>query len=300
LNLGRSGKWNPLQEQAEGLAAALPPLLVAAERLASSISLGVHGRRKAGMGESFWQFRRYAPEDPAASVDWRQSAKSQHLFVREREWEAAQAVWFWRDGSATMRFKSQFSDVTKLERATVLALALASLLIRGGERIALFAPGRMAKSGRGALRQMAHELIDLSPDDRTLPPDVSIGRHPQFVWISDFLSPLEEIESAMRRLSGTEAAGHLVQIVDPAEEDFPFEGRTRFEALAGRDSELFGRAEGVRESYRARFRAHSESVGTLARRYGWTHLSHRTDQSAELALIALYAAIGGEIAQRTA
>jgi uncharacterized protein (DUF58 family) len=300
LNLGRSGKWNPLQEQAEGLAAALPPLLVAAERLASSISLGVHGRRKAGMGESFWQFRRYAPEDPAASVDWRQSAKSQHLFVREREWEAAQSAWFWRDGSATMRFKSQFAEVTKLDRATVLSLALASLLMRGGERIAVLGPGRVAKSGRGALRQMAHELIDLSPDDRAFPPDAAIGRHAQFVWLSDFLSPLQEIESALRRLSAKEAAGHLVQVIDPAEEDFPFEGRTRFESLAGRDSELFGRAESVRESYRVRFRAHSEAVAALARRYGWTYLAHRTDRSAELALIALYAAIGGEIAQRTA
>jgi uncharacterized protein (DUF58 family) len=130
--------WNPLHEQAEQLAASLPPLLVEAERLASSVSLGVHGRRKAGMGESFWQFRRYAPEDPAASVDWRQSAKSQHLFVREREWEAAQAVWFWRDGSATMRFKSQFSEITKIDRAALLALALGSLLLRGGERVGLF------------------------------------------------------------------------------------------------------------------------------------------------------------------
>jgi uncharacterized protein (DUF58 family) len=103
----------------------------------------------------------------------------------------------------------------------------------------------------------------------------------------------------MRRLSGAEAAGHLVHVIDPAEEDFPFEGRTKFEALAGRDSELFGRAESVRESYRARFRAHSESVAALARRYGWTYLAHRTDKSPELALIALYAAIGGEIAQRT-
>ena len=58
------------------------------------------------MGESFWQFRRYASEDPSTAIDWRQSAKSQHLFVREREWEAPQSVWFWRDGSPGMQFKS--------------------------------------------------------------------------------------------------------------------------------------------------------------------------------------------------
>jgi uncharacterized protein (DUF58 family) len=289
--------WNPLQEQAEQLAAALPPLLVKAERLAASVSLGVHGRRKAGMGESFWQFRRYAPEDPAASVDWRQSAKSQHLFVREREWEAAQAVWFWRDGSPTMRFKSQFAEVTKIDRASVLGLALGSLLLRGGERIGLFGHGRAPSSGRATLPRIAHEL---ESGDRALPPDVPVSRNAQIVWLSDFLSPLEEIESVLRRLCGASVLGHLVHIVDPAEEDFPFEGRTRFEALAGRDSELFGRAEGVRTAYRERFRAHGEAVATLARRFGWTYLAHRTDKSPDLALVTLYAAVGGEAAQRIA
>src|SRR5262249_41411519 len=121
-----NAKWSPLREQAERLSAALPPLLVAAERLASAVSLGLHGARKYGMGESFWQFRRYQSEDPTTAIDWRQSAKSQNLYVREREWEAAEAVWFWRDGSPGMRFKSDFSDISKIDRATVLALAMAS------------------------------------------------------------------------------------------------------------------------------------------------------------------------------
>ena len=295
-----AGTWNLLQEQAEQLAASLPPLLVEAERLAASVSLGVHGRRKAGMGESFWQFRRYAPEDPAAAVDWRQSAKSQHLFVREREWEAAQAVWFWRDASPGMRFKSQFSDATKMDRATVLALALASLLVRGGERIALFGRERPPASGRTALQHVARDLGERAANGNGVPADVPIGRHAQLVWFSDFLSPLEAIEGAARRLSGAGVSGHLVHIVDPAEEDFPFEGRTCFEAPAGRETELFGRAESVRAGYRARFRGHGEAIAMLGRRLGWTYLTHRTDKSPNLALIALYAALGGEAAQRTA
>ena len=290
--------WNPLQEQAEQLAAALPPLLAEAEKLAASVSLGVHGRRKAGMGESFWQFRRYAPEDPAAAVDWRQSAKSQHLFVREREWEAAQAVWFWRDTSATMRFKSQFAETTKTDRAALLALALGSLLVRGGERIGLFGRERPPSSGRATLRRIAHELME--SDERALPPDVPVSRSAQILWLSDFLSVPEDLEGAMRSLSAAGALGHFVHIVDPAEEVFPFEGRTRFDALGGKESELFGRAESVRGAYRERFRAHAEAVSNLARRFGWTYLAHRTDRSPQLALIALYAAIGGEAAQRIA
>src|SRR5687768_12575863 len=167
----RDGKWNPVREQAESLGSSLPPLLVAAEQLASTIVLGVHGRRKAGMGESFWQFRRYSIEDPSTAIDWRQSAKSQHIYVREREWEAAESVWFWRDGSSGMQFASRDSHPTKYERATVLTLALASLLVRGGERIAILGGGARPASGRVALRRIAHRMADLEPEERSLPPE---------------------------------------------------------------------------------------------------------------------------------
>ncbi len=278
------------QDEAERLAASLPPLLVAAERLSSAVSLGVHGRRRAGMGESFWQFRRYRAEDARTAIDWRQSAKSQHLFVREREWEAAEAVWFWRDGSAGMDFKS--AGVTKLERANTLLLALASLLVRGGERIALLGDGRLPATGRVPLRRIAHELAD-KPDGLPLPPRLPMSKNAQFIWVGDFLSPFADIENALRRIAGEGIGGHLIHIIDPAEEDFPFSGRTRFDAPSGEASEIVGRAESVRDAYRAKFRAHADTLAELARRLGWTYLAHRTDHSPQLALVALYMNLSG-------
>ena len=280
-----------LQYEAEALGASLPPLLVDAERLASAVSLGVHGRRKAGMGESFWQFRRYRPEDSSAAIDWRQSAKSQHLFVREREWEAAQSVWFWSDASPGMKFAS--GRVTKADRAKLIALALMSLLVRGGERVALYGDGHAPASSRAALRRIGHTLLDLARDDASLPPDAAIIANAQFVWLSDFLSPLSEIENTLRRLSRSAVAGQLVHIIDPAEEDFPFTGRTRFEDGRGKESEIIGRAETVAPAYRTRFKAHADAVGELARRLGWTYIAHRTDHSPQTALIALYADMSG-------
>jgi len=282
-----------LREQAEQLASGLPPLLIAAERLATHVSLGVHGRRKSGMGENFWQFRRFQAEDASTAIDWRQSAKSQHLFVREREWEAAEAVWLWRDASPGMRFKSEFSEVTKIDRASLLALALGSLLVRGGERIALYGDGQPPATGRKALNRVAHDMLETDPSDETLPPDAPISKNSQFVWFSDFLSPLGEIESALRRLARAGTGGHLVHIVDPAEEDFPFKGRTRFESPAGRLSDIFGRAETLQSAYRTRFRAHTETLRDLSRRLGWNYLAHRTDRRPETALAALFAELGG-------
>lgn len=280
-------QFSALQHEADGLSAGLPPLMVEADHLAASVSLGVHGRRRAGIGESFWQFRRYASPDSSAAIDWRQSAKSQHIFVREREWEAAQTVWFWRDASANMNFKS--GAVTKRTRADLLLLALASLLVRGGERVGFAGMEGAPASSRLALTRIGRAMF--ASDRSALPPLVPFARGNQLVWFSDFLD--EEVFDAMKKLSERGVEGHLVRIVDPAEEDFPYSGRTRFESPHGEQDQIFGRAERVRTSYRARFTAHGERVAQAASRLGWTCTVHRTDHMPQVVLIALHAAIGG-------
>jgi uncharacterized protein (DUF58 family) len=281
----------PLQHEADGLGAGLPPLMVAADHLAASVSLGVHGRRKSGIGESFWQFRRYRGEDAPARIDWRQSAKSQHLFVREREWEAAQTVWFWRDNGPGMQFSSSLGgNVSKLERANLLLLALASLLVRGGERVGLMGAEHRPAASRLALSRIGHGLLDPAAPVLTAPPQTPIARGAQLVWLGDFLAP--DAEEEMRRLSRAGVVGHLLRIVDPAEEDFPYTGRTRFQLAETREDILLGRAETVGEAYRARFRAHGEAIAQAAARLGWTATVHRTDHSPLKALLALHAAIG--------
>jgi uncharacterized protein (DUF58 family) len=120
----------PIARRAEGLGAHLPPLLVAADRVAATVAQGVHGRRRVGQGDSFWQFRPFLPGDSASRVDWRISARSSRAFVRETEWEAAQTVCLWRDGGPAMRWKSRGAPVAKADRAGLLLLALAALLLR--------------------------------------------------------------------------------------------------------------------------------------------------------------------------
>jgi uncharacterized protein (DUF58 family) len=280
-------QFSTLQHEADGLSAGLPPLMVEADHLAASVSLGVHGRRRAGMGESFWQFRRYAAHDSSAAIDWRQSAKSQHIFVREREWEAAQTVWFWRDASPNMGFKS--GATSKRARADLLSLALASLLVRGGERVGFLGMEGAPAASRLALTRMGRAMF--IRNDAALPPYAAFKRGNQLVWFSDFLD--DGVEETMKGLAHQGVEGHLVRIVDPAEEDFPYSGRTRFESPRGGEDEIFGRAERVRGSYRARFTAHGERIAEAALKLGWTCTVHRTDRTPQAALIALHAAIGG-------
>ena len=280
-------QFSALQHEADGLSAGLPPLMVQADHLAASVSLGVHGRRRAGIGESFWQFRRYASPDSSAAIDWRQSAKSQHIYVREREWEAAQTVWFWRDASPNMGFKS--TSVSKRARADLLLLALASLLVRGGERVGFAGMEGAPAASRVALTRIGRAMF--GKPQALLPPQVPFARGNQLVWFSDFLE--EDVFDRMKKLSHQGVEGHLVRIIDPAEEDFPYSGRTRFEAPDGQSEEIFGRAERIRNSYRARFTAHGERIAQAASRLGWTCTAHRTDHTPQVSLTSLHAAIGG-------
>jgi uncharacterized protein (DUF58 family) len=190
-----------------------------------------------------------------------------------------------------MQFAS--GTVSKADRAKLLGLALASLLVRGGERVALYGEHQPPASSRAALRRIGQSLIGLRAEEQVLPPDSIIARNAQFVWFSDFLSPLDQIETALRRLAHSAVTGQVVHIIDPAEEDFPYSGRMRFEDTKGALHETIGRAETVAEAYRARFKAHAETVGALARRMGWSYIAHRTDRPPQTALTALYADMSG-------
>ncbi len=277
-----------LRQRAEALAATLPPLQVAAQRIAVTVAQGVHGRRRVGQGETFWQFRRYQPGDSRQKIDWRQSAKTQPVFIRETEWAAAQSVWLWRDGSPSMRYRSHESLPEKLERADLLTIALAALLIRGGERIALAGSGRRPATGQAVLNRLALQLLRPGVQKESLPSVEPLPRHAHIVCIGDFLSPLPDIEAVVRGYAAQGVGGHLLQVLDPAEETLPFAGRIRFEGLEGEGETLLSRVETIRDDYGRRLSAHHQGLADIARTVGWSFARSHTDRPAQAALLALY------------
>lgn len=263
--------------------------------MAATVAQGVHGRRRVGQGDSFWQFRHFVPGDPIARIDWRQSAKSgrpvpEGWFIRETEWEAAQTVCLWRDASASMHWRSRSAAVEKQERAALLLLALASLLLRGGERVMMIAPEARPISGRAGLDRLAEALTG-GVDPEGLPPRVLLARHARVVLFGDFLSPLEEIQAVIGRFSAIPVSGYLLQVLDPAEADLPYSGRIRFRGLEREGDTLVPRVEGIREEYGRRLKAQQEGLAAISAAAGFGFAIHRTDHSPEAALLGLYIAL---------
>ncbi len=287
---------NQTARRAEALGAHLPPLLVAAERVAATVAQGVHGRRRVGQGDSFWQFRPFTPGDQTNRIDWRVSARSARVFVRETEWEAAQTVCLWRDGGPAMRWKSRGAPVAKADRAGLILLALAALLLRGGERVRLIAPDSRALAGRAGLDRIADALEKL-PDTDGLPPNVRLPRHSRLILLGDFLSPLERIEAEIARLAALPVSGTLLQVLDPAEALLPYEGRVRFEGVGSVATALIPRVESVRAQYAERLAAQQHGIARICAAAGWSFSIHRTDHPPEAALLALYTALAPRTTQ---
>jgi uncharacterized protein (DUF58 family) len=269
------------------LAATLPRLVLEARRIAVNVIHGLHGRRRAGAGESFWQYRRFVSGEPSQSVDWRRSARDDHLYVREQEWEAAHTVWLWPDRSPSMAFASRQSRDSKLERALIVTFALAELLVAGGERVGI--PGLMnPTASRGVLDKMAQAMLHDDAERPSLPPSFVPSALAEIVVLSDFWSPISEIRRMLAGLSASGAHGTLVQIVDPAEESFPYSGRIEFVEPEGGGIITAGRAEKWAGDYVARVALHRDEIRAETNRLDWLFSTHTTSRSAAELLLFLH------------
>jgi uncharacterized protein (DUF58 family) len=288
-----------LRRDAEKIAGVLPPLLADAERLAATVAMGVHGRRRAGMGENFWQYRQATPGDARAMVDWRRSGRSDVQFIREMEWEAAQSISLWVDTAQSMDYRGPDSVRTKGERAALLALALSVLFIKAGERVALMGSLTAAqpRGGRNQLNRMALDLAGAATAQRPdygAPPADRLVRGGRAVFVSDFLGPIEALMPALAHAADQGVRGAFVQVLDDSEEAFPFDGRLIFESMGGGTRFETQRARALRDAYRDRLAVQRAELDGLAGRLGWRVLHHHTGESPRAALLWLYMAIGAE------
>src|SRR5277367_4107592 len=273
------------------LAASMPRLILEARRVAATVIHGLHGRRRAGAGESFWQYRRFVSGEPSQSVDWRRSARDDHLYVREQEWEAAHTVWIWPDRSPSMYFASPLVRDTKLYRTLVITLALAEVLVEGGERVGI--PGLTRPTGSRNVIDMIAQAIAYDRHERpSLPPNFAPSPLAEVVLLSDLWSDIGEVRRTIMQLSGGGTHGHVVQIVDPAEETFPYWGRIEFVEPEGGGRITAGRAQTWRADYAARVARHRAEIRSETDRLGWTFTIHRTDRPASELLLALHTRIG--------
>nr|WP_217482868.1 DUF58 domain-containing protein [Sulfitobacter maritimus] len=280
-----------LRADAEGEAARLPALLARAEHLAGAVLPGAHGRRRAGSGDDFWQYRPAQIGDSRRMVDHRRSARGDQEFVREREWQIAQSVMLWVDQGASMRFASDKGLPDKADRARLLGLALAILLLRGGERVGLTGTALPPRRGNPQILRLAEMLCREDTREYAPPEHRGMIPHARAIFISDFMGDLAPVQTALTKAADRGVRGVLYHLLDPAEEAFPFTGRTIFESVGGTLRHETLKANDLRDRYLDRLAARKDELQQLCARTGWRYGLHHTDASAQSALLWLYGAL---------
>jgi uncharacterized protein (DUF58 family) len=280
-----------LRAQAETLGAGLPPLLAAADQLAGTVILGDHGRRRSGMGDIFWQYRPATASDAASRIDWRRSARSDSPFVQDKEWQIAQTLQLWVNASPSMDFTSRPDIEPKSRRARLLGLAIAILLLRGGERVGLTDTSVPPRRGEIQAARLAEALAIDGSTGHSGPDSDALLPRSRALFISDFLEDLDPVEKALGVAADRGIKGVLLQVLDPAEEDFPFAGRTVFENMTGAITHETLSAADLRARYLDRLAERKDRLDQLARHAGWTFATHHTGQPATSALLWLHGAL---------
>jgi uncharacterized protein (DUF58 family) len=287
LNETESGAVKAAIGKSRKLAARIPRLILEARRVAATVYHGLHGRRRAGPGENFWQYRRFVSGEPSGNVDWRRSARDDHLYVREREWEASHTIWLWPDRSPSMDFSSHLTEWSKLDRALVVSFAMAEVLVQGGERVGV--PELMRPSAnRNVIEKMAEAIVHDTSERPSLPPNFAPAPYSEVLLLSDFWSPISEFRRTIGQLAANGARGHVVQVVDPAEETFPYAGRVEFIEPEGFGSITAGRAETWRNDYQQMLANHRAALRAECDHFGWSFTVHRTDRGPTELLFALH------------
>lgn len=280
-----------LRARSEDQAARLPPLLARAEHLAGTVLLGEHGRRRAGLGDDFWQYRPVQAGDTSRMIDWRRSARGDAQFVREREWQIAQSVMLWVDQSASMRFSSDKNLPDKADRARLLALAVAILLVRGGERVGLTGTSLPPRRGQNQILRLAEFFSIDAPEDYAEPESRAMIPHARAVFVSDFMGDIAAVRTALTKAADRGVRGILLQVLDPSEEAFPFTGRTIFQSMGGSLVHETLKAGDLRDRYLQRLAARKDELDALCRATGWQFHTHHSSDSAQAALLWLWQAL---------
>jgi uncharacterized protein (DUF58 family) len=276
-----------LRHRAEDVSAGLPSLMAAAEKAVATLHSGEHAQRKTGSGEKFWQFRPYDPGDQPQDIDWRQSAKGDHLYIRQKEQQTAQNILFWVQNDQGMNLHHARALTSKYESGIILSLALAILLTHAGEHVgAMNDPSRTGRSAH-AVDKLGMSLCQRPlplPAGPVLPVSATLPKRTSLVLSGDFMQPPAALDMSLRVLSEQASQGLLVQILDPLEYDLPHHGRAIFRPLDDAGEFPIANVASIRAAYQQRLKDHIETVRKIALRHRYGHVLYVTRDDPRAAL----------------
>jgi uncharacterized protein (DUF58 family) len=283
-----------LRNKAEEMAADIPKIKSTAIKAAMSILQGNHGQLRAGTGEKFWQYREYDIYDRPEDIDWRQSAKNDNIYIRQKEWQTVQTNMFWVQNNVSMKYRSSKELPYKNVAATTIALAIAVLMTRDHEQAGpldgSFSCGRTSS----IIDKLSESFLYKQGEGISSVSSYTVPKNSNIILCGDFLDPLEDIEKAISPLTEKASRIFIIQVMDPAELDLPYEGRVIFDNKKSMGRFHINNVQSIKAEYQENISNHLNELDNLCKKYGWLRTLYNTDNDMIDALLSTWVAISGD------
>jgi uncharacterized protein (DUF58 family) len=229
---------------------AFAPLRLKSRSVADGVYAGSHKSPRKGAGVEFGGHRAYVPGDDLRYIDRHALMRHDDLLIREFETETDRDLWLFVDATKSMSYTGPGAPGPKYAFAALIAAALAYIAVRTGDRVALdFLGGKNARAlppraGRDAFERIVLSLEDVEPHGDLSQDRASIEhaigqaqRSARRGAIQIVLTDLLDLPSgsleALANLTTRGRSLQVIQVLSPAERDFPFEGAVQLRALEG-------------------------------------------------------------------
>ncbi len=258
---------------------------------------GLHRSPYQGFSVEFAEHREYVPGDDLRYVDWKVFGKSDRFYLKQFEEDTNFACHVLLDSSESMSYQSERAPVSKLEYAKYIAAALCYLVVRQQDAAGFVTfdsrVGQLLRpsSQPSHLKQIFHVM-----DKTTAAGETSIGpilhdlaeriqKRGLVIILSDLFDDVGSLLSGLKHFRHRRHDVSVMQVIDPAEQDFPFEDPTLFKGLEGQPEQMT-EPRALRRAYRAEFEKFLREVRRGCRDLQMDHILLRTDEPLDVALTA--------------
>lgn len=256
---------------------------------------GLHKSPYHGFSIEFAEHREYVPGDDLRYVDWKVFGKSDRFYLKQYEEETNFACYFLLDASESMRYRSEAAPASKLEYAQYVCAALSYLILKQRDAVGLATFDKAvrdflrASSHPSQLKQLCHVMEQAGPRGETSMGPIfhdlaeRIKKRGLVVILSDLFDDVPSLVLGLKHLRHRRHEVLLLQVLDPAEQDFTFQEPTLFKGLEGLPSQLTD-PRALRSAYRREF---ENFLRDLRRECVGLHIDYtllRTDRPLDTAL----------------
>jgi len=283
-------KISDLLKASDQYASVLPKIIFDSAMLSRNIIEGLHASRFSGKGEDFWQFKEYRQGDGLSSIDWRKSAATNKILVKQKENETAKTIYFYFDKTKSMNFKSEKKIRNKYQIAVLLTLTLSRIFLKNRENVFHFKTYKSIVKCSSNLSSFTKSF--LFEENYIRFPDKSLIANNSICFIiSDFLYDIKKLKNYLINLKQKNISGFLIQILDPLEINFNIKENLILKDLETNAKLKVDESKKYKDFYDKKLNELHNNLKDLCQITNWSYLIHDTSKNIKLTILEIIKSI---------